>query len=160
MEMFHTPADEPSTHDEDDDDVFLESEKKRKRWTMEEEDATNSPNLNFFQILYRASLTEHKNHCEVANCKNCTVIPEDSLNWDARFRYGNLASRYRGKTLRQIVFEKGWSSNSTTPGGQNQPNTKPFLSVIDKLRKQIAQESEKTADKQITPSTNDILELA
>ena len=149
----------------EDNDIFEESEAKRKKWTQDDDETDPSDrqqnNNNFFHLMWRATLREHKNKCVIEACRTCQLDESDSLTWDARFRYGNLASKYEGKNLKQILLDKQWPSNSPPNVSQNQPKAKSLSSAMTKLKRQIAHENNPIPEKLVAKESleTQILEI-
>ena len=129
--------------DDADADVFAESERKRLKYTRDEDHDENE-NLNFFQLMLRSALADHKSKCQEVDCKSCEVDIDSSFSWNERFRYSTLHRKYAGKTLKNIMSDLAWQSNPYSPTVTHgeRPTKTFFSSGMTKLRKRIEQEAQ------------------
>ena len=101
--------------------------------------------INIFKLFYREAVREHQATCTDELCANCTISADETHNWASQHRFGVLAKKFDGKSLRQHLHDRGWASNSwptsvATPidTATNKPGG--TTSGLSKLSKLIAKE--------------------
>ena len=90
---------------------------------------TFSPKKNFpTQCAVKDLAEQHKEACKATACGSCKFKIDNVDSWDQKHRVGRLLQLFEGKTLRDIIKEKGWQTTSS-PVTQDASNVPGNLSV-------------------------------
>ena len=104
----------------------------------DDETTAGEDNVNIFKLLFREALRDHQATCKTELCPNCSIDESETHSWASKHRFGALAKKFDGKTLKEHLKEKNWLSNpwpTTVATPIDAPNYKPRSTVASGLTK-------------------------